>query len=228
MRCLRPLRVLKPFSRVSSTSPLCISRRLSIYPRSIINQEPNSFPPVFRLLDEFDRFSRSIDHPLRTQLQSFTPKFNVKETPHAYELQGEFPGIDQKNIEIELTDSSTLAIKGFTERIAQSSSDSNENNASTSHVKRIETSDATSDPDSNNRDSLITSEESSRQAQEDSDEEPAVKYLVLERNYGEFSRSFTFPDQVDENNVSAQMNNGILSITVPKLKKQPGRKINIK
>ncbi|RKF79831.1 30 kDa heat shock protein, partial [Golovinomyces cichoracearum] len=53
------------------------------------------------------------------------------------------------------------------------------------------------------------------------------KYWVMERNVGEFSRSFGFPTQIDQDAVKASMKNGILSIVVPKAKKQEGRKITI-
>ena len=60
-------------------------------------------------------------------------------------------------------------------------------------------------------------------AQKESDE----RYWVSERRVGEFSRSFSFPTRVDQDQVMASMKNGILSILVPKAKKTEGRKITI-
>jgi len=37
-----------------------------------------------------------------------------------------------------------------------------------------------------------------------------------EFSYSSFSRSFTLPENVDENNISAKYNNGVLHLTIPK------------
>ncbi len=42
----------------------------------------------------------------------------------------------------------------------------------------------------------------------------------IETQYGNFSRSFTLPENVDVNNISAKYVNGILEITVPKDEKK--------
>lgn len=38
-----------------------------------------------------------------------------------------------------------------------------------------------------------------------------------ERNYGEFTRSFLLPDNVDSEKISANYENGVLTLTVPKM-----------
>ena len=50
----------------------------------------------------------------------------------------------------------------------------------------------------------------------------------IERQYGSFSRSFELPSDVDEKGVTATCNNGVLEIKLPKTKKQPIKKIEIK
>ncbi|RKF62154.1 30 kDa heat shock protein [Erysiphe neolycopersici] len=228
-KALRPLparsfRILK--SSVKPTvnhTPICIRRKMSLFPRSIITNENPEFPPIFRLLDEFDKYSRSIDQPSRSFTRTFTPKFDVKEVADSYELHGELPGIDQKDIEIEFTDSSTLTISGHSERTSTEG-----------HPPRVVNS-----KDSSGSNSNITPEENTDSSQESMKkqddisgeqnliEDSGEKYWVMERSIGEFSRSFTFPLQIDEDNVTATMNNGILKVIVPKVKKQVGRKIQI-
>ncbi|KAH6667385.1 hypothetical protein B0J14DRAFT_449055, partial [Halenospora varia] len=85
--------------------------------RAFVADDPvTSFAPLFRLLDDFDDYSRGIGgRHYRSHLTAFSPKFDVKETPQAYELYGELPGIEQKDVEIEFTDQQTLTIKGCTE-----------------------------------------------------------------------------------------------------------------
>jgi len=46
--------------------------------------------------------------------------------------------------------------------------------------------------------------------------------------YGSFTRSFTFPSPVDAERVSAEYDNGILNIHIPKTESNKARQINIK
>jgi len=60
---------------------------------------------------------------------------------------------------------------------------------------------------------------------EEEDEER--KYHVLERSYGSFTRSFTLPRTVDGGNIVATFDNGVLTVTLPKVAEAKGRKIEI-
>ena len=53
-------------------------------------------------------------------------------------------------------------------------------------------------------------------------------YHRVECNYGTFSRSFSLPTTVDENNVRAEFKNGILTITLPKREQAKRKQISIK
>ncbi len=52
-------------------------------------------------------------------------------------------------------------------------------------------------------------------------------YRRIERAYGRFSRSFTLPRHVDQDKVEAQMETGVLRLTLPKREEQRGRRIQI-
>jgi len=43
-------------------------------------------------------------------------------------------------------------------------------------------------------------------------------YHYRERTYGSFKRSFKLPENVNEKKISADFNNGVLNVTIPKLK----------
>ena len=47
-------------------------------------------------------------------------------------------------------------------------------------------------------------------------EEKEKNYIRKERHYGSFTRSFYVGDKVEMDDINASMDNGILSITVPK------------
>jgi len=54
-------------------------------------------------------------------------------------------------------------------------------------------------------------------------------YHKVESKYGLFSRSFTLPEKVDIGNIQAEFENGMLEVTIPKLKVDTSsRKIEIK
>jgi len=59
------------------------------------------------------------------------------------------------------------------------------------------------------------------------EEAPKSRYWVSERSVGEFYRSFSFPQRIDQEAVKASLNNGILSIVIPKGKAPQPKKINI-
>ena len=69
--------------------------------------------PLFRAFDSaVAELSPNAERVARHQRRSFTPRFDVREVGSNYELQGELPGIDQKDLEIEFVDDKTLVIRG--------------------------------------------------------------------------------------------------------------------
>jgi HSP20 family molecular chaperone IbpA len=70
--------------------------------------------------------------------------------------------------------------------------------------------------------------EQQQQGKEQQEEQQKEKYWVSERAVGEFCRTFTFPTRVDPDGVTASLENGILHVTVPKLKKHESRRIPVK
>lgn len=53
-------------------------------------------------------------------------------------------------------------------------------------------------------------------------------YYAYERSYGSFSRSFTLPENVNTDDVHAELKNGVLSIYVPKREGSVSRKIPLR
>ena len=204
---------------------------MSFFPGSFISAPSTSFHPLVRLLDDFDQYSQGRgtngSHQSRSHLKTFSPKFDVKEVEDAYELHGELPGIEQKDVEIEFTDSQTLTIKGRSERSytsgtppssTQGAIEGGESNGK-AHKATVEDEDAAT--------STEVTKTKGHSQEVGQAKEPGAKFWVSERSVGEFSRSFSFPTRVDQDAVRASMKNGILSIVVPKAKKQESRKIAI-
>jgi HSP20 family protein len=53
-------------------------------------------------------------------------------------------------------------------------------------------------------------------------EEKEKNYYRVERSYGKFHRSIPLPGKVDDKNVNASFQNGVLTITLPKAAPSPG------
>ncbi len=49
-------------------------------------------------------------------------------------------------------------------------------------------------------------------------------YYKIESSFGKFERSFRLPDDVDEEHIDAQTKDGVLEVTLPKVKKEEKKK----
>jgi HSP20 family protein len=59
-------------------------------------------------------------------------------------------------------------------------------------------------------------------------EDENTKYHRIESHFGEFERSLPLPNVIDEENINATYENGVLTVNVPKLKEKAGKKIEVK
>lgn len=193
-----------------------------------------SFSGLFRLLDDFDRYATSGVGP-HTQPPSFVPRFDVRETEAAYELQGEIPGVGKEAVTIEFRDAQTLVVSGRVERSSLHHYDEDDNDAVATATEDAEAAAADDDEPG----SIITGgDRRADEAARAGDDVEEVKhrprrggrqdrYWVSERSVGEFSRAFNFPAPVDADAVKASLRDGVLALTVPKTKKRAGRRITI-
>jgi HSP20 family molecular chaperone IbpA len=238
------------------------------------------FTSLFRLLDDFDSYSRSQspnDNPKnsrRSHLPTFQPKFDVRETDETYELHGELAGMNKQDVHVEFSDSQTMTVRGHIERsyvagtppAAAAAAIENSGTISTDRptTPTSETEAAESSSSNTNNDNGAKSPSLKATVEDEEDEagytqiatltseaKPSntistvntvnttnnnvgnykkpntdrAKYWVSERSIGEFSRSFNFPQRVDHDGVTATLNDGILTITVPKAKRHEARRI---
>ncbi|KUL84233.1 hypothetical protein ZTR_06920 [Talaromyces verruculosus] len=188
---------------------------MSLFPRT------GDFAPLFRLLDDYDlhRSGRSGHSAASSSsISSFAPRFDVRESKDAYHLDGELPGIAQKDIEIEFSDPQTLNIKGRAVREYHSNADSETETGNSPKPASVE--DENSDAGKAVQ-KTSDKKEVSKQAQNN------FKYWVSERSVGEFHRSFNFPSRINQDGVKASLKNGVLSVVVPKAAPPASRKISI-
>ncbi|KAJ5172295.1 hypothetical protein N7492_004888 [Penicillium capsulatum] len=165
--------------------------------------------PLLRLLDP--------PHPRSTRTR-FTPAFDVRELTDGYYLDGELPGVDQSQIDIEFTDPHTLVIQGRTDRNYHQSPEKPETSKA-HHQPTVE--DETDESDDNSRASKDSSSTSAPTPPE------SFHFWASERSVGQFQRTFTFTTRVDQDHVRANFKNGILSLVVPKATTPQTKKIRI-
>lgn len=65
---------------------------------------------------------------------------------------------------------------------------------------------------------LISAEKKTEKKEEDKN------FTRREFNYASFRRSFALPENVDQENIKAEYNNGILNVIIPKMKKESAPK----
>ena len=70
----------------------------------------------------------------------------------------------------------------------------------------------------------LTVQGEKRLEKEDTDGE----YRRIESTYGSFYRSFPLPDLVDQDNIGARFENGVLYVTLPKLEAAKPKRIEVK
>lgn len=222
---------------------------MAFFPRTLYNTEA-SFTPLFRLLEDFDSYSRqgsqcgtSNSHGASRRsaaLSHFQPKFDVRETGDSYELHGELPGLSKDDVNIEFTEPQTLVVRGKVERSytagthpsaaaveeepKQDTVTDGAEDASKSHTRQASVADEDETSAQENGFEVVEEPKAAPEPKKPADK---AKYWLSERSIGEFSRSFSFPSRVDQDAVTAGFDNGILSITVPKAKKHESRRIAV-
>ncbi|PBP19814.1 hypothetical protein BUE80_DR009321 [Diplocarpon rosae] len=177
---------------------------------------------------------RRVQHPY-----AFRPCFDVAETSEAYELSGELPGLQQHDLDIQFSDAQTLVVRGRTERqggkasTVPASHPQSEEAAQADEISSLRSHTATVEDDYDEADAPLanptpassstvapTVAEKAKGADAlQVEEEPRAKFWIAERRFGEFARSFTFEQRIEQDLVTASLQNGVLAIAVPKSRK---------
>lgn len=170
--------------------------------------------------------------PRQAREETFTPRFDVTETPTTYELFGELPGLAQEDLNIEFVDAQTVVVKGKVVRAGTTIPTPEP----TPEVKAIDNSDTSSEKSLNptvedeydEADTPLATPASTtstttiaepKKTEAPKAEAPKPKFWVSERKVGSFARSFSFSQRLDHDNVQAVLKNGVLHLVIPKITK---------
>ena len=73
-------------------------------------------------------------------------------------------------------------------------------------------------------DDVLTLKGEKKQESDENDQ----KYHRVERSYGRFQRSFTLPANLDPEDIEAKFTNGVLTVSIPKVKEVQPKEIQIR
>ena len=130
------------------------------------------YDPFKELRDLENRLLKNYSASEDAGIGAFSPQVNTREGEFAYHVDIDLPGVQKKDIKIDIKDG---------------------------HL-------------------LISGERNFK------DEVKEEDYYKVETSFGKFTRSFSLPEHVDIENITASSDNGVLEVTIPKLEE----KTNIK
>jgi HSP20 family molecular chaperone IbpA len=163
----------------------------------------------------------------------FLPNFDIRETDDAYYLEGEFPGVrDRDSIFIEHLGSRGLLIEARSKKLDLSrewgidtdggcgglapSSVGPGGLSGDGSVGKVQA----DKPSEAQPAKTVKAKESKIRKEQDASEHPAglkIHDCLSERSIGCLQRSFTFPEPVDFKNLKARLKDGLLKVRVPKV-----------
>jgi HSP20 family protein len=176
-------------------------------------------PNMGNLVDLYDPM-KIIDHAFRHPRAIFegrrgmrhdalAPDFDLRETPDAYILDGEFPGVTtQEQIKLKWLSGHTLKVEG---RVHKSSQDGNRCSDQVEQGEQVR--DSAPGEISSDKGNLKSSEI------EDKAGRGSVHQWLNERREGLFVRTFNFPSPVVIDQIEARLSYGVLHVRIPKIKK---------
>ena len=191
------------------------------------------FSPWFPYARNTDSlFDMLDDHPFLNFNSSFfrdanisrANRANVSETETEYKIEVEVPGYQKGEINIEFgPDGRTVTVSGRSEKSYE------EGEAPKSEApKSVTVEEAPEEGEQPAKPSESTSTAVTQASKERAVGAPAgPKYWISERSVGSFTRTFTFRTSIDHERATANLENGVLTIIVPKASKQTAKKITI-
>jgi HSP20 family protein len=172
-----------------------------------------------QLLAEIDQSQQKSPATQQVKTQHYTPRFDVNEGSQAYELFGELPGVEQKDISIEFTDVQTVVIKGKADRVPVTAAPAAATTQSETDASSEKGKSATVEEDYDETDTPLTTPAAENAPAPQAEAENNSKSWISERKVGTFGRKFTFPQRIEQDNVQAVLKNGILHVVIPKSQK---------
>ena len=125
---------------------------------------------------------------------NWKPRSDIHETETSYVIDAELPGVPKDAINIQIKDD-ILTISG-----------------------KKETKKEWEEGEKKEEEKKEEKKEGEKKEEKKETKKPVCHYM--ERSYGSFQRSYALPEHVDPASITAACNDGVLTITIPKVKKE--------
>jgi HSP20 family molecular chaperone IbpA len=146
----------------------------------------------------------------------FVPEFDVHESENYYFLEGEFPGVkDKEDIHIEWVGHRNLVIDA---RIPKVDEEAEWGILLGPPARREKEEEYEADVEIGESADRRHRERDQGHHGEKRRHRDALREFLSERNIGQYSRSFSFPHEVDPDGLKARLSHGLLKIIVPKVR----------
>ncbi|KFA68045.1 hypothetical protein S40285_08824 [Stachybotrys chlorohalonatus IBT 40285] len=197
------------------------------FPRTVYHTE-TPFSSILRLLNELDEPTPSRrDCPVFQKSVPRQPHFSVGETPDAYVLRGELPGLNKNHVAIDLTEPQKLVIRARYGGTPINSEEKEEVATCDTASESAHSHQATVEDDAEG-DGFEVVDDNSKKPQKNAAEsqtKPVEQAKQAENDVTEYSRTFKFAYPVDYESMTANIKDGLLTVVVPKPKKTDPRRI---
>lgn len=180
-------------------------------PETNKSQQAAKRPKVFH--------SSNISSPFASFLKSSAPfmTVDIDESDFTYRFRVDVPGLTRDQISLDLDDNNLFTISATRDR----------EEAQTKLTFSNKESDATKGHESS--EDQVDNQARREDDADANDKEKSIEVcnVLQERAYGKMERVFHLRKEVDADNISATLENGVLNITIPQRRKAPAKKITI-
>jgi HSP20 family protein len=207
----------------------------------LIRWRNNSFPALPSMFDDFFNndltsfFGRDMSEFFNRNQNLIMPAVNIKESQDAFQIEVAAPGLRKEDFKLNL-DHNVLTVsvqresrREFEQPQAQSQtgeqSQTNDqgNNLSAATTEGQSSEQTNSDSQGSNQNIGMTQASGGQSlAMQVSSQNQPQRYTRREFSYTSFQRSFTLPETVEPEQISANYQDGILTINVPKRQQNQG------
>ena len=196
-------------------------------------RDGSGFPSPFSLFDDlFTRdlssfFGRDIDEMLQRNQGVAMPAVNIRETDKDFQIELAAPGLRKEDFRVNV-EHNTLTISAQQETEREENQPTAQKQGANATDQPVRESSARETSEGNVATNQGTTGQMSKQG-ESAPTRPSQsaglphRYTRREFSYSSFQRSFSLPESVDPEKISANYQNGILTVTVPKREAQQTR-----
>ncbi|ORY55046.1 HSP20-like chaperone [Neocallimastix californiae] len=167
------------------------------------------------------------------KFDDFSPKINFGEDEKHYYLHADLPGMTKDQVKMEISEDGILTLYGKREYIYKDgNNDEKENENENEDKMEVEVEkekekgkESGKETETEMKIDHEEEEKNKKNKEKEKEKKKEQKYSMMECSYGQFERKLTLPKDIDQEHISAKMENGALDVTFNKI--NPDKKEHI-